>query len=460
MNRTIYCRSRLNRIGGRLRLITVSAAALALGLLTFAPAAQAASPAPSQVRLDAAVDRPVLPAGGKQTVFLRVGLTGFPLESDADRAPLNVAIVLDKSSSMAGDKIAKAREAATAAVERLSPRDVVSIIAYDSTVRIVVPATKASEKESIIRAIQEIQPGGSTALFAGVSKGAAEVRKFLDDQRVNRVVLLSDGLANVGPSAPGDLAELGASLLKEGISVTTIGLGLDFNEDLMTALAMKSDANHYFVENAGDLPRIFDREFGRALSVVAQEITTTIRCAPGVRPVRVLGREGDIDGQTMSVFINNLYSEREKFIIVEIEAPEGVDGAARELATVAVAYDNMKSKNRDQLTSWLEVRYTASEKTVAANENPTVIIDTVTLRAMETNQVAMALRDQGRIAEAKAMYSANNDFVLSNYGKVNSPKLKKISEELEQTQQRIDSEAEWNVDRKGQIEGQQWNMYQ
>ena len=176
-------------------------------------------------------------ADKKQAAFVKIGLTGFKLDSKDKRAPVNVAIVLDKSGSMEGDKIAKAKDAAIAAIGRLGSDDIVSVVAYDSTVQVIVPATKLSDKESVIEQIRRIEAGGSTALFAGVSKGADELRKFLDKNRVNRVILLSDGLANVGPQSPSELGALGASLMKEGISVSTMGLGLDYNEDLMTKLA-------------------------------------------------------------------------------------------------------------------------------------------------------------------------------------------------------------------------------
>ena len=99
-----------------------------------------------------------------------------------------------------------------------------------------MPATKVSDKKTIFRAIRQIRADGSTALFGGVSKGAKEIRKFLSHKRVNRMVLLSDGLANVGPQSPSELGDLGSSLIEDGISVTTIGLGLGYNEDLMTKL--------------------------------------------------------------------------------------------------------------------------------------------------------------------------------------------------------------------------------
>ena len=253
---------------------------LALGFAGLTTLANA-----SQVKLDVSLANPVLIAGKKQTTYLKVGLTGFEMSGKAKRTPANIAIVIDRSGSMQGDKIKQARNAALAAVSRLNANDIVSIIAYDDTVSVLVPATKASDRATINAGIKKIKADGSTALFAGVSKGAEEVRKFLSRDRVNRVILLSDGLANVGPNTPGALGDLGASLAKDGISVTTLGLGTGYNEDLMTQLAQKSDGNHSFVECSSDLVKIFNCEFGDVLSVVAQEVSITIKCRDGIRPV-------------------------------------------------------------------------------------------------------------------------------------------------------------------------------
>jgi Ca-activated chloride channel family protein len=195
-----------------LRLATLSAAFWAV---FTAPAATSAE----QVRLEVSLDKPTMLADKKQAAFVKIGLTGFKLESSQKRTPVNVAIVLDKSGSMQGEKIAKAKEAAIAAIGRLGAEDIASVVAYDSTVQVIVPATKLSDKEAVLQQIRGIEANGSTALFAGVSKGADELRKFFDKNRVNRVILLSDGLANVGPQSPSELAELGASLMKEGIYV-------------------------------------------------------------------------------------------------------------------------------------------------------------------------------------------------------------------------------------------------
>ncbi|MHC4759386.1 MAG: vWA domain-containing protein, partial [Planctomycetota bacterium] len=225
--------------------------------------------ASNSLSIEAEMGYPVLLSGQHRTDYLKVGLTGFETVDQKCRPAVNMAVVIDKSGSMSGEKIEKAKEAAIMAICRLGPRDIISVVTYDTEVCVLVPATKAVDKESIFCKIRRVTAGGSTALYEGVEKGAREVRKFLSGNHVNRIVLLSDGLANVGPDRPKDLGRLGRHLIEKGISVTTVGLGLGYNEDLMTQLAYVSDGNHYFVENARDLERIFNREFENALSVVA-----------------------------------------------------------------------------------------------------------------------------------------------------------------------------------------------
>src|SRR5678816_4638723 len=142
------------------------------------------------VQVVASLGHPVLLAGRPAVTFLKVGLTG-ERKSAAYRTPANLSIVLDRSSSMEGERIAKAREAAVMLVDNLRPEDFVSVVVYSDTVEVLVPATLAADRAAITRQIRAIQSNGSTALFAGVSKGAQEVRKHLDRNRTNRVVLLS-----------------------------------------------------------------------------------------------------------------------------------------------------------------------------------------------------------------------------------------------------------------------------
>lgn len=367
-----------------------------------------------QVRLEVSLDKPTMLANMKQSAFVKIGLTGFKLERNDKRAPVNVAIVLDKSGSMQGEKIAKAKDAAIDAIGRLGSDDIVSIVAYDSTVTVIVPATKLSDKESVIQQIRRIEAGGSTALFAGVSKGAEELRKFFDKNRVNRVILLSDGLANVGPQSPSELGELGASLMKEGISVSTLGLGLDYNEDLMTKLARNSGGNHVFIEQADKLVQFFNNEFNDVLSVVAQEVAIDVDVADGVRPVRVLNVDAEINGQEVIVQMNQLYSEQEKYVMLEVEVPATQAGKSREVAEIRVSYANMQTKTTDRLTSSVSANFTESLADVEAKLNTTVCAAAVLQISNAQNKLATMLRDQGDIEGARKLLLENSRYLGEN----------------------------------------------
>jgi Ca-activated chloride channel family protein len=391
------------------------AAAVALSIC-LSSAAQA-----SQVALSVAMSNPVLKSDEKQSAFLKVGLNGFKMPVTSRRAPVNVALVLDKSGSMNGRKIAEAKQAAIQAVRRLNADDIVSVVVYDSTVEVLVPSTKLVDKDAVCRKISQVQPGGRTALFAGVSKAAAELRKLIDREHVNRIVLLSDGMANVGPSAPSELGSLGASLKKENISVTAMGLGLDYNEDLMVNLASNSGGNHVFIEDETQIAALFNKEFNTVLSVVAQEVAITIEVAKGVRPVRVFGNQAEINGQKVVATLTQLYSEQEKFLVLEVDVPASPEGKPRDIAQVSVDYDNMLTLASDRLSGKASVNFSSSDKVIASSVNTKVLEAGVLLFANERNKAATILRDKGDIKAARQLLIRNAEYLkkyATNLGSV------------------------------------------
>ena len=380
-----------------------------------------------QMKLDVSPSYDVLKAGEKQTTWIRIGVTGFELKNKSKRAPVNVSLVLDKSGSMSGQKIAQAREAAIDAIRRLSPEDIVSVVTYDSTVHVLVPATKLTDKERVTQLISQIQAGGNTALFAGVSKGAAEVRKFRSDERVSRVILLSDGLANVGPSAPGELGDLGESLRKENISVSTLGLGLGYNEDLMVKLAARSGGNHQFVEEATELAEIFNREFDDVTSVVAQDVKVRVDVPEGIRPVRVLGNDAEIDGQKVLINVTQVYSKQQKHIVLEVEVPAKEDGQRCAVANVAVSYKNMQTHADDRLTGTVTVAFSDSAKKVEESLQKTVLEDVVVLVSNEQSKLATNFLDQGDVMRCAETLRSNGKFLEENAALLDSKRLRTYS---------------------------------
>jgi Ca-activated chloride channel family protein len=259
----------------------------------------------------------------------------------------------------------------------------------------------------LIRMISSIYAGGSTALYGGVCFGASEVRKSMSCEHINRIILLSDGLANVGPQTTGELAELGAALGRESITVTTIGVGLDYNEDLMTALAARSDGNAYFAASSLELPRIFAEEIGEAMTVVARDVRIRIKCSDGVTPLSVVGRDGTIAGQEMSVTVGKLYGVNEKYALFEVRVPQNSAGEHLDVARVDVEYADPGTSQTRNSSHRVEVTYHADSKVVDENQNAEVVKQAALTRTSERKREAVVLADRGDHAAAACLIKQN-----------------------------------------------------
>ncbi len=351
----------------------------------------------------------ILAAGaGRQKLIVRA-LVG-PSGAARQRAPLAVALVLDKSGSMMSDgKMENAKKGALEALRMLDPQDVAAIVVYDDGVSVPVPARAVGggpEDPVFYRAISRIRAGGMTALYAGTAAGADQLRPFIGEGYIPRIVMLSDGMANVGPSSVGELAALGRRLSsRDDITVTTIGLGLDYNEDLMTALAAESGGNAYFARNAGMLPEIFARDLGDAVTVTARRVRITLRCGEGVRPLGIVGRGGETAGGSMEVSIGSLYGG-EKYALFEIEIPEGAGGDLLRAAELEVEYLDAASGAPVKKTAFLDVAFTGDKDAADSSRRADISSQIELARNAEVREAAIQLADSGKIKEAAALLGA------------------------------------------------------
>lgn len=442
-------------------------ATLLSALLASVGPANASAADEAAVQLRVGVAHPTMLAETQATNFVRIALDGNETSGQRQRAPVNVALVIDRSGSMQGRKIEQAKQAAIAALQRLDEQDIVSVVLYNAGVEVLVPSTKATDRESIIKKIRNIQADGGTALFAGVSRGAAEVRKFLRDDHVNRVILLSDGHANVGPSSPSDLESLGRSLIKEGISVSTLGLGSSYNEDLMTQLASAASGNHVFVEDADYLVEVFNREFDDLMSVIANDVEIRIQLGSGVRPVRVLGTHARIEGRRVQIPLAQIYAGQQRYFIVEVEVEAKAAKRPLPLADVTVRFNNLSSDRVEQLHDKVGVHFSTSSDQVSQDTDwETMAFCSVQL-ITERNRTATALRDAGQVQQAKKLLqqNANELQVLALKCKDNNvtvvvPELVRNYETNTLQALNIDDDRNWARSRKVMREYQNANEQQ
>jgi Ca-activated chloride channel family protein len=369
---------------------TIFAFGLATGLATNLAAGDT-------LRLKLEPDRGFLLSGSPQEVVVKIDLTAAGHKKKVKRTPLNLAVVLDRSGSMTGAKIEKGRQAAMGLVDQLAPGDLFSLIAYSDNAEVLVPAQELEDKEVVKSRISRIRPGGSTALYAGVELGATQIQRHLSSRRINRVILLSDGLANVGPSSTQDLRQLGHALSERGISVTTIGVGDDYNEDLMAGLAEASDANYYYVKDTERLPQIFAKELGELVTVAAREVRIEIICPKGVRPIGLIGRPEVFTGQKASVLLSQLALEQNRYLFLRCQVNE----PQPEIAAVTVRYtDELNGGTEQSLSERARVRFTEDETVAAKSERAEIVAQRELLLTAVAKDAALAEADAGRYKQA------------------------------------------------------------
>ena len=294
-------------------------------------------------------------------------------------------------------------------IDQLTPQDNLALIEFDDTVEILFPAQRVVDREALKAQINRIEPGGSTALYAGVETGGKQLLKVdRRAERINRVILLSDGLANVGPSSTPALKALGRSLSRQGISVSTIGVGDDYNEDLMAGLAEASDANYYYVQDAEKLPEIFAKELGGLQTVTARDVEVVITCADGVEPIDLMGRQEKFVGQRAEVEFSPFASGQNRYLFLRCRVKADAVAKEIDLASVKVTYrDEMNGSQAANTEQNIRIGVTANEEEAAGAINQTVAIE----RELQLNALAkdkaMSDADAGNYHDAADSLRAN-----------------------------------------------------
>jgi Ca-activated chloride channel family protein len=374
------------------------------------------SRAADSVVFEVEADTPIVQLQERQRVVVRA-LVRPGGAAERRRVPLAVALVLDKSGSMASEgKMENAKLGAMEALRMLDARDAAAVVVYDSEASVAAKAQPVSDKNAFFRAVSRIRPNGSTALYDGVRLGADQLWPFAEEGYVPRVILLSDGIANVGPSSARELASLGRTLSRRGTTITTIGLGLDYNEDLMTALAAESGGNAYFARHAKSLPEIFARDMEDTVALTARKVRVTLKCGDGIRPVGSIGRaaENGAEGNfsSIEVSIDNLYGA-EKYVLFEIEISDtkALDPAAPlfDAATVKLEYLDPATDSVVVREAPLRLAFTKDDKEVEKNRRVDIAAQTEIARNAEIREEAVRLADEGRAAEAARILQERAD---------------------------------------------------
>ncbi|NUO49216.1 MAG: VWA domain-containing protein [Polyangiaceae bacterium] len=376
------------------------------------------------VRVEGRVGQGAMLGTGPQETFVMLEMKGDAGPGKGEAPRVNLSLVIDKSGSMRGSRFANALSAAQTAVERLRDGDTVSVIAFDTKTETVVPATtiNPSSRSSAIQSIRNIQLGGDTCISCGIEEGLVEIKRAQSfsgsDNGVDRMILLSDGEPTSGVRDVSSFRTIAQRAMTQNVTVTTIGVDVDFNENIMSAIALASNGRHYFVENDRDLVRVFESEAQTLEESVASDSVAEIELGPGVELVQVFDRTFSRSGSRVSVPLGAFSKGETKTVLLKVRAPAGADGDV-ELVKVDVAY-------RD-LISGKDVKESGKLGFARVSDNAKVTdLDGLVVDRVQRSETAAALRDAnslfvvGKADEARRRLAVAQESL--NKAKATAPK--------------------------------------
>lgn len=297
---------------------------------------QADNPASAAVDVSCGVG-PVTSSG---VLYAAVSVRGRP--STAAQAPLNVSLVLDRSGSMAGDPFRNMLLAAQAFVGQLRDGDRVSVLAFSDGVYQAVPpiVIDPASRQAALAGIATLADGGGTFFSGGMLAGLAQVFSAYQAWQVNQVILFSDGQPNIGITSSQDLARIAERAAEHGVSVTTIGFGMDHDELLMQGIADASGGNYYYVDSPSDMTQIFQREAGAILRSAARATDVEVTLPPGLVLDDVIGYDYVVANGRVYIRMGSIPHGEERYVVLKMRP--GVGGAL----PLGIVYSDLTRRGR------------------------------------------------------------------------------------------------------------------
>ncbi|MBB3111994.1 Ca-activated chloride channel family protein [Paenibacillus phyllosphaerae] len=362
----------------------------------------------SAVHMTYAWSRPYFSTKGEEKVYLLIELKGTAQPSK-NRAPLNVSLVLDRSGSMHGEPLAYSKQACQFVVEQMDARDQLSLVAFDNEVTTVFPPSQVTLKDKLKQQITTIESGGSTNLSGGLLEGAGYVRKGKQEGTVNRVILLSDGHANVGITDRNQLVEIAREYYTSGVGISAMGVGDGFDEELMEVLAEYGGGNFHYIRKPDDIPSIFEQELQGLLSVVAQNVKITLQPSNHAQITGIYGyRAEEQDGVSM-VQAGDLFGEEVKGLLIEMSIDPHASGTHTVLMATSEYIDVTEGAAACTLCCEVKGNFSSDLEQLAEPADPNVMNYVQLMRSAKTIETAMEALDQGDVETGKALLQMQAD---------------------------------------------------
>ncbi len=346
-----------------------------------------------------------LEAGREQTVDVLIRITPPALSTSRPnwkgRPDLNLSLVLDRSGSMEGEKMIRAREAAKFCVDQMLATDRLSVVTFDDRIEVLFPSEPVTNKQAMKDLISRVTARSSTALHEAWVRGGLTVSEHMLDQGINRVVLITDGLANVGVTNTDEIVTQAMGLFQRGVSTSTIGIGADFNEDLLMPMAQSGGGNAWHVVEPDDMQHIFQIELEGLIAQFAHTVSLSLIPADGVRVVDVLN---DFEyTETGRYRLPNLQSGSPLEIVVQLRAGAQDVGTQMRLLDLRLGFTPQDAKNAEVLKQAHTVEFATQSEVERSPVNDDVMKTVQFLINARARNEAMKRMDLGDYAGAQVV---------------------------------------------------------
>ncbi len=399
------------------------------------------------ISLQLNLDQELTPYEEASTRIAEIVLEAPASDESFQRSPLNLALILDRSGSMRGEKLDYVKQAASFVLDLLDERDRLALVDYDDHVRVLFKSDYLNPRnhKALLKEIQGIRSGGMTNLSGGWLTGCQQVAEAIQPGTINQALLLTDGLANVGITEPHELATHARELAQRGVFTSTFGVGAGFNHHLLEEMANQGEGRFYFIENPGTIPVIFENEFKEILDVFANEIESVLTF-PAELAVSVLGdwRHESPEPGKLRLYLGSLPAGRKREIYVKLSIPAAAGG--RELPL------NLRLMARGEQGRVLEaesgrvVRMTSRQEAESAPKDEALLSRFAQVEMADLANKALKMEQEGRRQEASDMLHESLDAhrmhlppsVASYYGDM-SQRMRRGMDELDRKRSHSES---------------------
>ncbi len=404
-------------------------------------------------------DRPVMEAGRAGEVYVQLQFEAPELaRPKAERSALNLALVIDRSGSMAEKgKLEYAKQAALMLVSSLKPEDRLTLVQYDDRVQTLWDGTPVGDGAALRRLIHSMQPGGSTNLHGGLRAGVTGCVRNRHSE-TSRVFLLSDGLANVGQTDPAAIAAVATQGRVQGVRVSSMGLGVDYDEDLMQAVAEAGGGSYHFIENPAQTVAIYERELQVLSSMVTRDYRLRFVPSGRVRNVMVYGYPQERSGDGWAVTLDDFYSGEKRTLLLKLDVAD-VTEAANDLGRFEWQYVDVASGREERAGAPLAVQGSRDPAAVEAATNKTIVAESALARAEQEHKEAVKLFESGKTAEAQDRMKSLKSSLATQNAAAPSVALRKKMEALDVESEMQDKSVNDSALRGNYLKKSKENIY-